>query len=102
MVKVSSICAENFQNSDMPKFNKGSLLTHRFEEVMFDKNFKRELNSAELAGGMSFKSLFCGFLGRGGGKLPLNHTKSAMELPEVRMLDIIENSFLTMTPQLLS
>lgn len=102
MVKISSICAVSFQNSDMPKFNKDSLLTHRFEEVMFDKNFEKELNSAELAGGMSFKSLFCGFLGRGGGKLHLNHKKSATELQEVRMLDIIENSFLTMTPQLLS
>jgi len=86
----------------MPKFTKGSLLTHRFEEVMFDKNFKSELNSAKLAGGMSFKSLVCGFLGRGGRKLPLNQTKSATELPEVRMLDIIENLFLTLTPQLLS
>jgi len=69
---------------------------------MFDKNFERELNSAELAGGMSFRSLVCGFLEIGGGKLPLSHTKSAIELPEVRMLDITENSFLTLMPQLLS
>jgi hypothetical protein len=60
------------------------------------------LNFAELAERMSFKSLVCGFLGRGGGKLPLNHTKSATELPEVRMLDVIENPFLALKPQLLS
>jgi len=46
--------------------------------------------------------LVCDLLGRGGGKLPLNHTKSTTELPEVRMLDVIENLFLTLMPQLLS
>jgi hypothetical protein len=48
---------------------------------MFDKNFKKKLNSAELAAAMFFKSLVCGFLLRGGGKLPLNHAQSATELP---------------------
>jgi hypothetical protein len=69
---------------------------------MFDKNSERKLNSAELAAVMFFKSMVCGFLGRGGGKMPQNHTKSATELPEVRMLDVIENPFLTLMPQVLS
>jgi hypothetical protein len=75
----------------------------KIRKVMFDKNFEKKLNSTQLAARKTFSShWFVAFWATKRGKLPRNFTKSATELPEVRMLDVIENPLLTLTPQLVS
>ena len=91
-----------FPNLSDAKVKEGISVSPQVRKLMFDENFKRKLNSTELAA--SFRALVCGFLcnKKKRGKLARNHTKSATELPEIRMLDIIENALLTLTLQLLS
>jgi hypothetical protein len=70
---------------------------------MFEKNFRRNLYSIELASWKSLISLVCGFPGnKKRGKLSSTHVASTTELPKVRMADVIENLPLLLTPQVSS
>jgi hypothetical protein len=70
---------------------------------MFDRNFRRNLYSIELAAWKSFRLLVFGFLGnKKGGKLASTHAASATELLKVRMADVIQNLPLILAPQVLS
>ena len=62
MVKVSTNAA-SFHFLLMLKLNKGFLSAHKLDKVMFDKRFRRNLYSIELAAWKSFRSFVCGFLG---------------------------------------